>query len=554
MRIAAPVLLVLVVAIALPASSGAHGANTLSEIGCVSELRGGDADCKQHAKGLVNAAFLALSPDGKFLYVTARLSDSVAAFARNRTTGKLTQLKGKAACISDSGNGHDADCATGNGLDRASGIAVSPDGRTVYVAANTGNGVAVLSRNRKTGKLTETGCVADANAACAKGTGLKGATYPAVSPDGRNVYVASASSNAVAIFTRDAATGALTEQGCLTDATSADANCTKSPGLRGASTVAVSGDGRNVYVAARDSSAVTSFARNATTGALTSLGCISGDSGAFQDRACVGGIGLVTAQFVSVTADGKNVYVGATDSYTIAGFARSPTTGALTQLPPPDGCVKDFDYGTNPCRPGFGLALPLAVVPSPDGKFVYSGSFGYGTVSSFKRDPATGSLSQFGPCISAEDTRCDRGIGLRHAGFLALSPDSRYVYVNAPDSSAVVVFGRSQPPFPPAIIGNRGKIVKRKSVSLRLRCSALAETGCIGRISLVGRGSAKRLKLGPVTFDIRAGGSKKVVLRAKGRAKKLLRRLRRFSARALVITTEPGGEAMQTAPTIKISR
>src|SRR5207249_1983580 len=75
-------------------------------------------------------------------------------------------------------------------------------------------------------------------------------------------------------------------------------------------------------------------------------------------------------QFVSVTADGKNVYASATDSHTIAGFARNPSTGALTQLPPPDGCVKDFDNGDTPCRPGFGLSLPLAVIPSPDGTLV----------------------------------------------------------------------------------------------------------------------------------------------------------------------------------------
>jgi 6-phosphogluconolactonase (cycloisomerase 2 family) len=553
-RVAAPLLLAVLIAVALPASTGAGGANTLKEIVCISEIRSGhDLDCK-NGKGLGNAAFLALSPDGRFVYVTGRDTDSIAAFARDPSTGRLTQLRGKAACISDSVSAKDPDCAKGNGLDRASGVAVSPDGKFVYVAANYGNSVAIFRRNKKRGALTQVGCVAEANPACAKGTGLKGAVYPAVSPDGRTLYVASGTSNAVAVFSRNVSTGALTELGCLTDAKSPDANCSKVNALDGASAVAVSADGRNVYASATRSSSVTAFARDTGTGALSPLGCISGDSGYRQDPACAAGVGLQFVQFVSVTADGKNVYVGATDSHTIAGFARDPDTGALSQLPPPDGCVKDFDNGDNPCRPGFGLSLPLAVVPSPDGKFVYTGSFGYGTVASFKRDPATGFLSQFGPCISEQDSRCDRGKGLSRAGFLALSRDGRYVYVNAPTSSAVVVFGRSQPPFPPAIAGNRGKIVKRKAVRLRLRCPAFAQAGCFGSIRLVGTGNASRLTLGRKIFDVPSGRSRKVVLGAKGPALRLLRRLKSFSAKALVVTTEPGGDVSRTSPRIRVKR
>src|SRR5688572_21045101 len=44
-------------------------------------------------------------------------------------------------------------------------------------------------------------------------TGMQGASDPAVSPDGRNVYVAAYASSAVAIFSRDPATGQLTFSG-----------------------------------------------------------------------------------------------------------------------------------------------------------------------------------------------------------------------------------------------------------------------------------------------------------------------------------------------------
>ena len=540
--------------LALPASVGAGGQDTLIERACISNATTGhDADCAG-GRGLANAAYLTVSPDGRFVYVTARDSDSIAAFARNSRTGALTQLPGAAGCLSDTGSGHDAACANASGLDRAAGVTISADGRFVYVAANYGDGVAIFSRDAATGALAQVGCIAVNNPACAKGTALDGAVFPALSPDGRNLYVAAADSNAVVVFDRDATTGALTERGCLTDATHPTTGCTKTPALDDPSGIALSADGRNVYVAAARSSAITSFARDPATGALTALGCISGDGGYRQDPACTGAIGLQFVQFVSVTADGKNVYVGATDSHTIVGFARNPSTGALTQLPLPDGCVKDFDNGDNPCAPGFGLALPLAVVPSPDGKYVYAASFGYGSVASFKRDPATGALSQFGPCISEGDARCDKGKGLNRAGFLALSPDGRNVYVNAPNSSAVAIFARSQPPIPPVIAGRRGKIVKRKAVRLKLICSSRAETGCFGSVRMSGLGRARRLRLGSVSFDIRRGSAAIILLPAKGRSRKLLRRLRRFDAKALTVTNEPGGDSERTSLVIHVRR
>ena len=111
MRFAAPALLAVLVAVALPSSSVAHGSNTLREIVCISDSRfNHDADCET-AKGIGSAAFLAVSPDGKFVYVTGRETDSIAAFARDRRTGRLKQLPGAAACITDVSSAHDPDCA-----------------------------------------------------------------------------------------------------------------------------------------------------------------------------------------------------------------------------------------------------------------------------------------------------------------------------------------------------------------------------------------------------------------------------------------------------------
>ena len=128
--------------------------------------------------------------------------------------GALSQLAGQAACVSEDGSG--GDCADGVGLDGAVNVAMSPDGKNVYVVANRGDAVAAFERNRLTGALTQlpgtAACVSKdgSGGACAVGRGLDGPGSVAVSSDGRHVYVASYGSDAVAAFSRDRLTGALT--------------------------------------------------------------------------------------------------------------------------------------------------------------------------------------------------------------------------------------------------------------------------------------------------------------------------------------------------------
>ncbi|MGH6913248.1 MAG: hypothetical protein ACREH3_06030, partial [Geminicoccales bacterium] len=81
------------------------------------------------------------------VYVTANASDSVTAFARDRRTGALTQLSGTDACVSEDGTG--GACADGVTLAGARQVAISRDGRNAYVTSFRSNAVAVFARDRK---------------------------------------------------------------------------------------------------------------------------------------------------------------------------------------------------------------------------------------------------------------------------------------------------------------------------------------------------------------------------------------------------------------------
>jgi 6-phosphogluconolactonase (cycloisomerase 2 family) len=301
-------------------------AGTLTPIagptGCV-RLAAGD-DC---AVGIAldRPYAVVVSPDGRHVYVASENSYAVAAFSRNKTTGGLTQLAGEAACISEGGTGG---CASGHALREARALAISKDGKHVYVASEASNAVAVLVRNKTTGALTQLagqdGCVSDtgSSGSCVDGEALVQPVWVALSNNGKHLYVASLGSDAVAVFRRNSFTGALTQlagqDGCVSAGGGA---CATGVGLGGARAVVVSRDGKNVYVAAQNDDAVAVFTRDRTTGALTQLAdpedCISQGGGA-----CAPGVGLGGARAVGITRNGKHIYVGSFGSDAVAAFER----------------------------------------------------------------------------------------------------------------------------------------------------------------------------------------------------------------------------------------
>jgi DNA-binding beta-propeller fold protein YncE len=237
--------------------------------------------------GLEDLSAITISADGNFVYTAAETEDSVAVFARNATTGELTFVE------------YERDGVSGvSGIRGASGLALSPDGTSLYVTGRLDNAVALFSRNGINGKITFVGKVLD-NVA-----GVDGLDHPggvAVSPDGLNVYVAGAGDGAVAGFARNPVTGAL---GFIEIV----------PGIAGALGVTVSPDGADVYVIGAD--IVSVLNRDAGSGVLTRRN----DEHVGQS----GGIGE--------SPDGMHLYVSSGASRGVRSFRRTTVACSPTPL------------------------------------------------------------------------------------------------------------------------------------------------------------------------------------------------------------------------------
>jgi len=173
-----------------------------------------------------------------------------------------------------------------------------------------------------------------------------------VSPDGTSAYAASHTDDAIAQFSRDASTGALTYQGCISGRTETAA-CTqiataKSDGLASGLDepygIAISPNGAQVYLAAQEDDSIATFSRNTSTGALTFQGCITGEFGTGPDgnNSCATALpppaasgantGIDKVRNLALDANGESLYATSGQDDSISHFSRNPSTGALTYV------------------------------------------------------------------------------------------------------------------------------------------------------------------------------------------------------------------------------
>ena len=155
-------------------------------------------------------------------------------------------------------------------------VAVSPDGRSVYVLSSPDLTILNHFARDGAGGLTFRGCVSSDGpvAGCTLATSIGGAEALAVSPDGSAVYVAAATADAVTDFARDAA-GDLSFRSC---ASRSGEGCAQAPSLSRPQSVAVSPDGGSIYVVSVFDGVITQLGRD-PAGALVEHGCVTSDPG-----------------------------------------------------------------------------------------------------------------------------------------------------------------------------------------------------------------------------------------------------------------------------------
>ncbi|MGI9540157.1 MAG: beta-propeller fold lactonase family protein, partial [Miltoncostaeaceae bacterium] len=440
------------VALAVPAvAAGGLSTGTIIQLsGSAACVADGGTDCTT-ARGLANMQDIAVSHDGDSLYTTDYDSSIVGAFSINQSTGALSQTAGTAGCIAETATDG---CLDGKGLSGVRGIAISPDDRNVYIGAVDGDSVAVLDRDLASGALSQStgtdGCVSlsGSGGACATGRGLDGPGTPAVSPDGRNLYVPGDLSDAIAVFSRDGSSGDLAQlsgsDGCVSE--TGAGGCADGDGLLNPRSVVVSPDGKHVYAASQQG-AIAAFARDAGTGALTQLAgaaaCVH-NTGA---GGCADGRALDSARWVLISPDGQHVYVVTTGGKSIAAFARNSSTGALTQPAGTDGCIAAS--GSDGCLVAPHMNSGRGGAISPDGATLYGAFQGSNAVAVLRRSDngALAPLSSPHGCVhnSAADP-CSDALAMGGPTDVAVSHDGAWVYVAGRTSDSMAAFKRELSP------------------------------------------------------------------------------------------------------------
>ena len=490
------------VASALPPVSGA-----LTQLpglaGCISN--DGSSGLCTDGFGLGGAYNVAVSPDGANVYVPGS-GGYLAVFRRDPASGALTETQCFSFDGTDTGGGT---CTDARGINDPVGIAVSPDGRFVYVGDSSAQGeISIYARDPATGALTQLpgtqGCISndgsseDGAGTCEQGRGFSYAYQLAMSPDGSDIYAADdAGAGGVAVLRRDATTGTLSQSagpdGCISNDGTAvgGGSCADGRAMSSAEGIDISPDGRTVYVGTLGGELA--VLQRDSSGSLVQSsgpdGCFSEDGNASGGLAgsCTRAIALGDIYRLTVAPDGRNVYTTGFSSSEVAVFARNASTGALTQPAGTAACVSDSGDASNggggltgACVDGRGLggAFPLAV--SPAGDSLYVGGYSAAEMAAFARDPVSGAVTQLSGksgCLSSNGDDASGAPGNGLCGMvptfttptgIAVSPDGTSAYVSDGSASALVAFRRETAP---TCQGQTVSVAPRTPTSVALHCS-----------------------------------------------------------------------------------
>lgn len=270
-------------------------------------LDAGGLPCPRTAPGLSTPVGIAMSPTGRYVYVLGQYSSTLVVFKR-AANGRLSYLQ----CVQETGlTGQYAGTAgcssTATGLSSATHVVVSPNGRDLYVSSPDSRSVAVFAR-RRDGRLREIGCLGEFGYGCG-GTSLdlQQAAGLAISPDGRTVYLGARHLILPLRRSRDGRLHLLADSARCAGAPGSGCG-QQLTAIDWIDSLAVAPGGRNVYGTAFANGALISFSRR-RSGALRPLRVPYDCASSYSLSGChQKATALWSPVAVAISPDGRSVY------------------------------------------------------------------------------------------------------------------------------------------------------------------------------------------------------------------------------------------------------
>ncbi|MCG6118525.1 MAG: beta-propeller fold lactonase family protein [Aquimonas sp.] len=312
--------------------------------------------------GLSGVADVLVSSDGAHVYAVSPVENTVVAFRRVPAPQELLFLEAQQNGVLGV-----------SGLAGARALALSPDGRHLYVAGEFANAIAVFRREHDPqatgyGRLSYLGLVQNAVGGV---DGIGGVVALAVAPDGRHVYAVGQASSSIAVFARNPNPGSagFGQLSYLTRYVNGQGGLL---GLSQPVDIRVNATGTQVLVLAAGSGSLARFARTEGDGSLALL--------ASAREGVEGAQGLVGSRRLRLAPDGVHAYVAGGDGIAHFDLTTSAAPGFL-------GRIRNADPAPLTGGQVLGLAGAADVFIAPEGDRLYAAGSVDDALGEFVRDP-----------------------------------------------------------------------------------------------------------------------------------------------------------------------